>query len=163
MPITPIHFGPGMLQHAVVPEITDLRLYATILIAIDAEPIVKGVSGYTPWPIEGPLHGWSHSPQGMLLIAAVCMAAWLALRLCGFWKALLTTLPAMFSAFIFDWFMHGAEMGRPPRPAVLIEEHLQGSIAIGLPMMCGLLACVIYLVKYRWQIVAWLKRELRLS
>jgi hypothetical protein len=159
MPITPIHIvGPGLLQKAVAPKATDLWLYGAASFAIDAEPIIKGISSYTPWPIGGSLHTWTHEPGWMLAIALACGVAWRVCGLCSRWTAFWTATGAALTHYVLDWIMHSDIRGTS-RPFDIYGADL----AHGMAAWCFLIGAAILSVRHRKQIVAWLRRELRLE
>lgn len=68
MPITPFHFGPGLLFKAAVPRHFSLSAFAAVQVAIDTEVIVNMARGHEP------LHDFLHTWTGSVLIGA-CRAA----------------------------------------------------------------------------------------
>ncbi len=64
MPFTPFHFGPGLALKGLMPNRFSFTVFALANVAMDVEPL------YRMWRIETPLHGFSHTLPGALLIAA---------------------------------------------------------------------------------------------
>jgi membrane-bound metal-dependent hydrolase YbcI (DUF457 family) len=78
MPFTPLHLGPGLAIKGLIPKHFSFSMFALANVAMDVEPL------YRMWRIEFPVHGFSHTLTGALLIAAgtaiagraVITAAW---------------------------------------------------------------------------------------
>lgn len=66
MPITPFHFGPGLLIKAAAPKHFSLCAFAAVQVVIDTEVVINVVRGHNP------LHGFFHTWIGSLLIGACC-------------------------------------------------------------------------------------------
>lgn len=63
MPITPFHFGPGLLFAAVAPRYVSWTVFALANILIDLEPIAL-------YFLTGdPAHPWLHTPPGAVAVA----------------------------------------------------------------------------------------------
>jgi hypothetical protein len=77
MPVTPLHFGPGILIKAVAPRHFSWISFAAVNVLIDIEPA-------TYWILEGePAHRFFHTYLGSTL--AVPVSALLCLRLLPIW------------------------------------------------------------------------------
>lgn len=63
MPFTPLHLGPGLAIKGLIPRHFSFSIFALANVVMDIEPL------YRMWRIEMPLHGFSHTLTGMLLIA----------------------------------------------------------------------------------------------
>jgi membrane-bound metal-dependent hydrolase YbcI (DUF457 family) len=76
MPVTPFHFGPGMLAKAVAPASVSLTVFAAVQVVIDCE------SGYYLLVArEWPVHRWAHTFLLATLIGlAVGGVMWVAAR-----------------------------------------------------------------------------------
>jgi len=86
MPITPFHFGPGVLVKSVAPAGFSFTMFALANIAIDLEPITGFVL------IGDPLHRYLHNYLAATLIALVCAfwgRAWCE-RALVFWNSRLS-------------------------------------------------------------------------
>jgi len=64
MPFTPFHFGPGLAIKGLIPNQFSLTTFALANVVMDIEP------AYRMWRIQTPLHGFSHTLTGALVIAA---------------------------------------------------------------------------------------------
>lgn len=64
MPFTPLHLGPGLAIKGLIPNHFSFSMFALANVAMDVEPL------YRMWRIEFPVHGFSHTLTGALLIAA---------------------------------------------------------------------------------------------
>ena len=158
MPISPLHLGPAVLQKAISPDSTDLRLYVVMVLAIDAEPIIKGASELAGFAQFEALHTWTHTPWGLALIVLACAAAWFLLGLATRRAALWTAAGAGFTHWLLDSLMHGG--GDMPE---LFNTHGYGTdIAHGIVAWCFLIGGVLLLLEHRHVVAAWLRRELKL-
>lgn len=63
MPFTPFHFGPGLALKGLMPGQFSFSMFTLANVVMDVEPI------YRMWRIETPIHGFSHTLTGALLIA----------------------------------------------------------------------------------------------
>jgi len=73
LPVTPFHFGPGLLLKSAAPRHLSLAAYAAANVAIDVEPLYHFLRG-DPF-----LHGWAHTFAGAFVIGAVTgIACWAA-------------------------------------------------------------------------------------
>ena len=63
MPFTPFHFGPGLAIKGLIPNQFSLSTFALANVVMDIEP------AYRMWRIQTPLHGFSHTLTGALLVA----------------------------------------------------------------------------------------------
>ncbi len=63
MPFTPFHFGPGLAIKGLIPHHFSFSMFALANVAMDVEPL------YRMWRIETPIHGFSHTLTGAVLIA----------------------------------------------------------------------------------------------
>jgi hypothetical protein len=158
MPITLMHLGPGVLQKAVAPKMTDLRLYAVASLAIDAEPIFKGVTELLGWAQWTALHTWTHEMGSMVLICLLCGLAWNRMGLCSRWTAFWTAMGAASTHWLLDSLMHGG--GDMP---ALLPPSLQGygsDLAHGLAFWSFVIGGAVLLSQHWRTVVAWLRREL---
>lgn len=64
MPFTPFHFGPGLAIKGLIPNQFSFSMFALANVAMDIEPI------YRMWRIQTPIHGFSHTLTGAVVIAA---------------------------------------------------------------------------------------------
>lgn len=76
MPFTPLHLGPGLVLKGLIPRYFSFSVFALANISMDVEPL------YRMWRIEAPLHGFSHTLTGAVLIAAgaAVLGRWMAMR-----------------------------------------------------------------------------------
>lgn len=81
MPVTPFHFGPGLLAKGVLPGHFSLSTFVAVEVAVDIETLVNLSAGR--WP----LHTWAHTLPGSVAVAAVVGATAYLLR--RPWAALL--------------------------------------------------------------------------
>ena len=77
MPITPFHFGPGVLLKASAPGHFSWTLFVLANVLIDTEPVLLFLL------TGAPDHPWLHTPLGALLVALV--AATLGRPVCAAW------------------------------------------------------------------------------
>ena len=74
MPVTPFHFGPGLLLHAIAPRRVSFMAFCAANVAIDVESLVNLVRGIDP------VHAFFHSVVGATLAgvatAAAMLGAW---------------------------------------------------------------------------------------
>lgn len=77
MPVTPFHFGPGLLLHAMAPRRVSFMAFCASNVAIDVESLVNLVRGHDP------VHAFFHSFVGATLAGAATAAAMLASRQVG--------------------------------------------------------------------------------
>lgn len=113
MPITPLHFGPGVLIKSVSPKKVSMAMFVFVNIAIDLEPV-------TWYLLTGdPAHAYLHTYLGATLLALLC--AVLGRKPCekaiAFWNSRLSTMQsrwlgaspeitvsvALFSAIVGTW------------------------------------------------------------
>jgi membrane-bound metal-dependent hydrolase YbcI (DUF457 family) len=83
MPVTPLHFGVGMLAKGLFPRRASLAAFVISQVVIDTE-----VAYYMLLRHEWPVHRWAHTVLGGLLIglasaAGVVMGGWALLHLAG--------------------------------------------------------------------------------
>lgn len=64
MPFTPFHIGPGLVIKGLIPHQFSLSMFTMANVLMDIEP------AYRMWRVEMPLHGWTHTLPGALLITA---------------------------------------------------------------------------------------------
>lgn len=64
MPITPFHFGPGLAIKGLIPNQFSLSTFILANVAMDVEPL------YRLWQVQTPVHGFSHTLAGALVIGA---------------------------------------------------------------------------------------------
>lgn len=159
MPISPLHLGPGILQKAVAPEVTDLRLYAIAILAIDVEPIFKGVTelaGLAQWDS---LHTWTHQPWGITAIVLSCAVVWVRLRLSKRWAAFWTAVGAGVTHWLLDSLMHGG--GDLPRIWHGYGQYDGSWLAHTIVAWTFLIGGVLLLWEHWSTVRAWTRRELR--
>lgn len=157
MPITPFHLGPGVFQKALAPRATNLLLYGVASLAIDAEPIIKGVAGLFGVDL-GPLHTWTHQLEWMLIIALACAIVWALLRLTSWPVAVFTAAGAATTHWLLDSLMHGGG----DMPLLYNTRGYGTDIAHGIAIWGFLLGTPFLIAYYRTPIENWLRRELRL-
>lgn len=160
MPITPFHLGPGVLQKSAMPNLTDLRLYAVASVAIDAEPIFKGVTELLGWAQWERLHTVTHSVEGMLLICLAVAILWHQFGLSTRWAALWTAIGASTSHWFLDSLFHGG--GDMPS---LLDPTLQGygpGLAEGLAGWSFIFGGAVLLSQHYRTVWAWCRREFRM-
>lgn len=136
MPITPLHFGPGLAIHSASPRKISFLSFAAANIVIDLEP------AYYILTQQDPLHRFVHSYAGATLaILATIALAMLTLRLAALirlpnlfnWRQLTTrqlVLGALwggYSHIVLDSFMH-ADM--QPFAPLFADNALHGLISI---------------------------------
>jgi membrane-bound metal-dependent hydrolase YbcI (DUF457 family) len=115
MPITPFHFGPGAIIHAVAPRHVSFLAFCAANILIDVEPLYYMVTN------QFPLHRFLHTYVGASVILAATLALFAgALRLASVvplpnvfgWKQLTIGPVAVgaalggYSHIVFDSLMH---------------------------------------------------------
>ncbi len=72
MPLTPFHFGPATLAHAIAPKQVSFLSFCVANVLIDIEPLYYLLHG------EFPLHRFFHTYMGAtLIVAATCSLFWL--------------------------------------------------------------------------------------
>ncbi len=74
MPITPFHFGPGALLHAVAPKRVSFLAFCAANIAIDAEVLYNIATN------QSALHTFFHTYVGATLVILGVVAAFIAVR-----------------------------------------------------------------------------------
>jgi membrane-bound metal-dependent hydrolase YbcI (DUF457 family) len=74
VPITPFHFGPGVLFHAVAPRRLSFIAFVAANGITDCETIYHVIRG------DFPLHRFLHTFVGAALVAAMTVALFLAMR-----------------------------------------------------------------------------------
>ena len=75
MPVTPFHFGPGLLLHAVAPRRVSFLAFCATNVLIDVESLVNLLRG------NDPVHAFFHTYVGATLAAAGASAlGWTAVR-----------------------------------------------------------------------------------
>jgi hypothetical protein len=158
MPITPFHLGPALVQKAVAPESMDLRLFLVASVAIDAEPIFKGLTEMAGLAAWNSLHTWSHTPLGMAVICSLVAIAWRALGLCSSWAAVWTAAGAGVTHWFLDTMMHGGG----DMPAALGNFYgYGGDLAQGIAILSGLIGGTVLLLEPNNPVSRWLARELQ--
>ena len=115
MPITPFHFGPAALVHAIAPRQVSFLAYCTANVLVDLEPLFYMYTG------QYPLHRFFHTNLGVGLVVLLTLTLfWLALRVrhvrwlpnLFYWKSLsalpivLGSLMGGYSHVFLDSFMH---------------------------------------------------------
>lgn len=73
MPITPFHFGPGALLHAIAPRHVSFLAFCTANVLIDLESL------YNLTHHRHPVHAFFHTYVGATLVALACIAAFAVL------------------------------------------------------------------------------------
>ncbi len=74
MPVTPFHFGPGVLFHAAAPRRVSFIAFVAANCITDCESIYHILSGHFP------VHRFLHTFVGAALVAAMAVALFVALR-----------------------------------------------------------------------------------
>ena len=74
MPVTPFHFGPGVLFHAVAPRKVSFIAFVAANCITDCETIYNVVRG------NFPLHRFLHTFVGAAVVAAMTVALFIAMR-----------------------------------------------------------------------------------
>lgn len=116
MPITPFHFGPGALLHALAPRHVSFIGFCAANCVVDLEPLYLMLTG------QFPLHRFMHTLTGATCAWLIVVASFLAIRGADRWlrwpdlfqwKAL-TALPVAlgaalgaYSHLLLDGLMHG--------------------------------------------------------
>jgi membrane-bound metal-dependent hydrolase YbcI (DUF457 family) len=108
VPVTPFHFGPGLLLKAAAPRRVSLTAFVLANVAIDVESVVNLVAGRMP--VHATLHTFAVAPVLGLALGAVVHAPARA----GRWKNPETALaPALtggwlggFTHIVLDGVMH---------------------------------------------------------
>jgi hypothetical protein len=81
MPVTPFHFGPGLLLHAMAPRRVSFMAFCAANVAIDVESLVNLVRG------NEPVHAFFHTFVGATLAGSATAATMgLACRLGRRWR-----------------------------------------------------------------------------
>jgi len=86
MPITPFHFGPGAMAHAVAPRHISFLAFCAANVLIDIEPL------YYMLTRQYPLHRLFHTYVGATAVAVATVALFVAAR----WLAPRVRLPGLF-------------------------------------------------------------------
>jgi len=73
MPITPFHFGPGALLHAIAPRHVSFTAFCATNVLIDLESLYNLVHQ------RSPVHAFFHTYVGATLAALACVLAFLIL------------------------------------------------------------------------------------
>jgi len=161
MPITPFHFGPGALIHAIAPKHISFLAFCSANVLIDVEPL------YYMLTAQPPLHRFFHTYIGATIIALIAACSFLgALRiapklrlpdLLG-WQSL-KTLPiwlgaatGSYSHIVLDSVMHAdivplapfSEVNALYRIVTLGELHL---FCLVSALAAGILMAIRYLMK----------------
>lgn len=86
MPVTPFHFGPGAIIHALAPRHVSFIAFCAANVLVDFEPL------YFMLTHQYPLHRFFHTFLGAGLVVGAALGLFLAARWCAarFW------LPALF-------------------------------------------------------------------
>ena len=74
MPVTPFHFGPGVLFHAVAPRRVSFIAFVAANCITDIESVYNILRG------NFPLHRFLHTFVGAALVAAMTVALFMAMR-----------------------------------------------------------------------------------
>jgi len=86
MPITPFHFGPGAVLHALAPRQVSFIAFCAANVVIDVEPLYYMITR------QFHLHRFFHTYIGATLIAVATIALFIAAR----WVARRVWLPKLF-------------------------------------------------------------------
>ena len=70
MPFTPFHAGLGIAAKALAPATVSLQAFTLTQITMDIEPGVQMLRGAEP------LHGWTHTFPGALVVGVGTFALW---------------------------------------------------------------------------------------
>lgn len=111
MPVTPFHFGPGAVLHALAPKQVSFLSFCAANVLMDVEPL------YYMWTRNPPWHRFLHTLIGAALVALAIVALYLALRRLRLpnildWRSLRTAQVAIgaaagsYSHIVFDSIMH---------------------------------------------------------
>ena len=73
MPITPFHFGPGALLHAMAPRHVSFIAFCAANVLIDVESLYNLVER------RHPVHAFFHTYLGATLVALACIVAFIGL------------------------------------------------------------------------------------
>lgn len=113
MPVTPFHFGPGILLKAGAPRRVSLTAFIATQFAIDLE------SGYHLFRGDWPVHRWAHSLLVSGLIGLLTsLPVWLAAR-----HRMPTADPAIRSEFEFCTALVGGLLGGLTHPLLDAVMH----------------------------------------
>ncbi|PAP77649.1 hypothetical protein [Rubrivirga marina] len=76
MPVTPFHFGPGLLLKGLAPSRVSLAAFVLANVVIDAESVVNLLAG------RSPVHATFHTLAGATIAGAACgaLVAWVGRR-----------------------------------------------------------------------------------
>jgi membrane-bound metal-dependent hydrolase YbcI (DUF457 family) len=74
MPLTPFHFGPGALLHAVAPRHVSFWAFVAANVLIDVESLINLVQR------RHPVHAFFHTYVGATLVLAFIVLGWWAVR-----------------------------------------------------------------------------------
>lgn len=74
MPVTPFHFGPGVLFHAAAPRRVSFIAFVVANCITDCESIYNVLSGHFP------IHRFLHTLVGAALVAVLTIALFLSMR-----------------------------------------------------------------------------------
>lgn len=158
MPVTPFHFGPGLLIKAAAPRIFSFRVFVLANIIIDAEAFFFILIN------QGPFHRFLHTYLGSTIVAILCiligkpMCYWLT----GVWNKLFQGLSIVngeipktalisasflgsYSQVFLDSIMHGDV--KPFAPFFDSNHFLQALNYVQLHLVCaltGLVGIIIY-------------------
>lgn len=162
MPITPFHFGPGAVIHAVAPKHVSFLAFCAANVLMDVEPLYYMVTG------QFPLHRFFHTYIGativtvataLIFFAALRLALRLSLPNVWQWQGLnvvpiwLGAATGSYSHIVFDSVMH-ADM--VPLSPFSDANGLYQLVPLGeLHLFCvlaGLLSVVILGIR-RWMLL----------
>ena len=158
MPLTPFHFGPGLLIGLLLFSYLDFSTFLVASIIIDVEPILVII-----FDLDYPLHGFFHSFLGGTLIALLLAAVMIRVRdfvspLLSFFRLeqkssvkniLLASLSGIYIHILLDSHMH---LDIHPFYPFDFNPFLGSSILPGLSVnmfcvWCFIGAAVVYLFK----------------
>jgi membrane-bound metal-dependent hydrolase YbcI (DUF457 family) len=149
MPITPFHFGPGALLHALAPRHVSFIAFCAANVLIDVESLYNLVNH------RHPVHAFFHTYAGATLVALACIVAFVVLsRL-----STVVPLPRLFASqqlrlrqvalgaalgawshVALDSLMHG---DIAPLAPITSENALLGAVGLGVLHWSCLLAGLI--------------------
>jgi len=106
MPFTPFHFGAGLAFKGLVPRYFSFSMFVLTNVAMDVEPL------YKIWHLQTPLHGFSHTITGALLIAAASVLIGRIVINCG-WQLYAKLVVDSGTPFHLPWIsaLSGAFLG----------------------------------------------------
>lgn len=153
MPVTPFHFGPGLLLHAVAPRLISFTAFVAANVVIDLESAYFLITG--GMPVHRTLHTFAVAPIVGIAVGWLVHLVWhpleqrFALRVLTLRAALFGGMLGGVTHAVLDSIMHG-DM-RPMWP-VSSANPILGSIDLqSLHLLCvvsGLIGLVVLGVRY---------------